>query len=105
MREIDNLIICEHLGCATPTIVYHKGECLKTESMYIADTVKAWRDKWYELSGEWIILALSDREYQAIRQSTLRSMKSVRELLYEQKVICINRKPIQDIVEPKKERI
>ena len=97
MREIDNLIICEHLGYCTPTVVWHKGECMITEKLSLSDTVKAWREKWIEFWGgaEWIVLALDDKQYQALHQRPLSSNLSVRELLYEQKVICINTKEIE----------
>lgn len=92
----DILIICEQLGFNRPTIVYHKGERLETIGLDIETLVKTWRDKWFDLKWEWIVLALSERDYNAIKQRPLTSTKSVRELLYEQKVICINQKPIGD---------
>lgn len=102
----DNLIISEHIGLSTPTVVYHNGKRLETIGLNIETLVKTWREKWFRYDGnEWLVLACSDREYHALQQKPLHAMKTVQELFYENKVICINRKPIQDIVEPKKERI
>lgn len=103
----DNLIISEHIGLNTPTTVYYKGERLETVGLDIETLVKTWCEKWFKFEHEnkWIVLACSDREYHALQQRPLFAMKTVQEIFYEHKVICINRKPIQDIVEPKKERI
>lgn len=95
MNNIDNLIICGHLGLCTPTIVYYKGERLETVGLNIETLTKTWRDKWFDLRNEWIVLALPERDYNAIHQHTLHAVKSVREILYEHKVICINRKEIE----------
>lgn len=101
----DNLIICENLGLMKPTVVYHKGERLETKELNIETLVKTWRDKWFDLKWEWIVLALSEKEYNAICQRTLPSVKSVRELLYEQQVICINQQLIKDFGNDLEKRI
>lgn len=95
-NTVDNLLICDHLGLCTPTIVYYKGERLETVGLNIETLVKTWRDKWFDLRWEWIVLALPERDYNAIQQHTLHAVKSVREILYENKVICIRQKPIGD---------
>lgn len=94
----DNLIISEHIGLNTPTVVYHKGERLETIGLNIETLVKTWREKWFNLQDEWIVLACSEREFNAIQQRPLHGTKSVKGLFYEQKVICINRKRVQEIL-------
>ena len=87
----NNLIFCKCLGYNRPTEVWHNGEYLKTEKMTICDLVKAWREKWAELKGEWIVLSLNNRCYKAAQERIpYENFKTVCELLYEQKVICIN---------------
>jgi hypothetical protein len=96
MNTIDNLIICEHIGLFTPTIVYYKGERLETVGLDIETLTKTWRDKWIDLKWEWIVLAFTQEDYNAIQRKTLLATRSVREILYENKVICINQEPISE---------
>ncbi len=91
----DNLIISEHIGFNTPTIVFHNGERLETIGLDVETLVKTWRKKWFEHWTGWLVLACSDREYKALQQKTICINKSLFEIFYEHKVICINRKDIE----------
>lgn len=81
---------CKNYGLLTNTEVEDcEGRILVTNGLGIEDLVKLWRWYYNVPFFETIELEVSERLFNASKQRALKGVKSVQELLYDQKVIVL----------------
>ena len=90
-------LMCKRIGLVTPTIVVYEGKELTTQGLDIETLVDTWQRTFFRLSRQWICLGLKHKDFNAIQQRTLTGVKSVLELFYDNRVICVDVDEIANI--------
>ena len=86
------VVNCLQIGFVNPTIVEYEGKLLETQRLDMQSLVRRWREEFHLFNASYnFVLTLNRKDFNAIQQRTLASIKSVMELLEEQGVYCICR--------------
>lgn len=81
---------CFKIGLVNPTIVEYDGTWLKTQGLDIQSLVRKWREEFHLFNASYnFVVTFNRKDFNAIQQRTLASIKSVMELFEEQGVYCI----------------
>lgn len=85
------VIICEHLGLNTETVVKYNNKEYKTCGLDIKQLVNSWRKRFmfYGTDRFEFVLAFERDEYNAIQYKPFSNVPSIMELLEKEKVHCI----------------
>lgn len=83
-------LMCKQIGLVNPTTVVYEGRELTTQGLSIEVLVDTWQRTFFRLSRQWICLGFTHKDFNAIQQRPLASAKSVLELFYDNRVICVD---------------
>lgn len=84
---MNKVLKLQRFGLMTPTVVEYKGKILATNQLDIDSTCRLWRIHFTIYPEEKVDLVMTEKQFSAIQQKTLSSVKSVYELLYERNFI------------------
>ena len=84
---MNKVLKLQRFGLMTPTVVEYKGKILATNQLDIDSTCRLWRIHFTIYPEEKVDLVMTEKQFSAIQQKTLLSVKSVYELLYERNFI------------------
>ena len=84
---MNKVLKLQRFGLMTPTVVEYKGKILATNQLDIDSTCRLWRIYFTIYPEEKVDLVMTEKQFSAIQQKTLLSVKSVYELLYERNFI------------------
>lgn len=84
---MNKVLKLQRFGLMTPTVVEYKGKILATNQLDIDNICHLWRIHFCIYPEEEVDLVMTEKQFSAIQQKTLSSVKSVYELLYERNFI------------------
>ena len=84
---MNKVLKLQRFGLMTPTVVEYKGKILATNQLDIDSTCRLWRIHFTIYPEEKVDLVMTEKQFSAIQQKTLSSVKSVYELFYERNFI------------------
>ena len=84
---MNKVLKLQRFGLMTPTVVEYKGKILATNQLDVKSTCHLWRCHLGFYPTEKVDLVMTEKQFSAIQQKTLSSVKSVYELFYERNFI------------------
>lgn len=84
---MNKVLKLQRVGLITPTVVEYEGKVLATNHLDIESLCNLWRVHFGFYTTEKVDLAMTKKQFSAIQQKTLSSVKSVYELFYERNFI------------------
>lgn len=96
---MNKVLKLQRVGFMTPTVVEYAGKVLATNQLDIESTCNLWRSHFGFYPTEKIYIAMTKKEFSAIQQKTLSSIRSVYDLFYEQNFIPRILDPNKEVLE------
>lgn len=84
---MNRVLKLQSVGLINPTVVEYEGKILATNQLDVKSTCNLWRCHFGFYPTEKVDIVMTEKQFSAIQQKTLSSVKSVYELLYERNFI------------------